>query len=97
DSANMPAINGFLVKPVGQHALLDAIRRVVGARMSEDQAPAAPAVTPMRAARRLRVLVAEDNAVNQKLAQHLLERRGHMPIVVNNGRQACDAILRDEF
>jgi DNA-binding NtrC family response regulator len=79
----MTAINGFLVKPVGQQALLDAIRRVVGSRLSEDQNPLPPAVTPMRAARRLRVLVAEDNPVNQKLAQHLLERRGHTPIVVS--------------
>ena len=97
DRANMPAVNGFLVKPVGQQALLEAIRRIVGSRVSTDQEPAAPAVTPMRAARRLRVLVAEDNPVNQKLAQHLLERRGHTPIVVANGREACETTLNDRF
>jgi CheY-like chemotaxis protein len=43
------------------------------------------------------VLVAEDNPVNQKLAQHLLERRGHTPIVVANGREACETTLRDRF
>ena len=72
DSAHATVINGFLVKPVGQQALLEAIRTVIGSRVCVDQEPAAPAVTPMRAARRLRVLVAEDNPVNQKLAQHLL-------------------------
>ncbi len=97
DSANNPAVNGFLVKPVGQRALLDAIRRVVGSRLTVDKEPAAPAVTPTRAARRLRVLVAEDNPVNQKLAQHLLERRGHTPILVANGREAFDTILQDRF
>jgi signal transduction histidine kinase/CheY-like chemotaxis protein len=97
DSANTPAVNGFLVKPVGQKALLDAIRRLVGARLRVDQEPAAPAVTPTRAARRLRVLVAEDNPVNQKLAQHLLERRGHTPILVGNGREAVETIVRDHF
>ena len=97
DSAHTPVVNGFLVKPVGQKALLDAIRRLVGSRLTADQEPAAPAVTPMRAARRLRVLVAEDNAVNQKLAQHLLERRGHTPILVGNGREAVDTLLRDHF
>ena len=51
----------------------------------------------MRAARRLRVLVAEDNPVNQKLAQHLLERRGHTPILVANGREAVEHRGRDEF
>jgi signal transduction histidine kinase/CheY-like chemotaxis protein len=97
DSARMTAVNGCLVKPVGQQALLEAIRRVVGSRLSVDQEPAAPAVTPVRAARRLRVLVAEDNLVNQKLAQHLLERRGHTPIVVSNGREAYQTILGDVF
>jgi signal transduction histidine kinase/DNA-binding response OmpR family regulator len=97
DSAGMPSVNGFLVKPVGQQALLEAIRRVVGSYVSEDRKPAAPAVTPMRAARKLRVLVAEDNPVNQKLAQHLLERRGHVPVVVGNGREAYETIQRDDF
>jgi signal transduction histidine kinase/CheY-like chemotaxis protein len=97
DSANNPAVNGYLVKPIGQHALLEAIRRVIGLRVHAEKAPAAPDVTPMRAARRLRVLVAEDNPVNQKLAQHLLERRGHTPILVTNGREAVSAASGDRF
>jgi len=97
DSAHTPAVNGFLVKPVGQQALLEAIRRTVGSRLTVDHEPAAPAVTPMRAARRLRVLVAEDNPVNQKLAQHLLERRGHTPILVGNGREAVETTRHDNF
>jgi CheY-like chemotaxis protein len=95
--ASDTVIAGYLVKPIGQHALLDAIRHAIGARMTPDQEPAAPAVTPMRAARRLRVLVAEDNPVNQKLAQHLLERRGHTPIVVTNGRDAVERLQADDF
>jgi CheY-like chemotaxis protein len=97
DRAESVPVNGYLVKPIAQHTLLEAIRRVIGARVTPDREPAAPAVTPMRAARRLRVLVAEDNPVNQKLAQHLLERRGHTPILVTNGREAVDALRADEF
>jgi signal transduction histidine kinase/DNA-binding response OmpR family regulator len=97
DIANTPSVNGFLVKPVGQQALLESIRRVIGSRVHNDRAPAAPSITPMRAAHRLRVLVAEDNPVNQKLAQHLLERRGHTPVVVGNGREAVELIRRDGF
>ena len=97
DAASHPALSGFLVKPVGQHALLDAVCRVVGSRLTADQEPAAPAVTPTRSARRLRVLVAEDNPVNQRLAQHLLERRGHTPILAANGREALDLATHDQF
>ena len=97
DRADEVPVNGYLVKPIAQHALLDAIRHVIGARVTPDQAPLAPAVTPMRAAGRLRVLVAEDNPVNQKLAQHLLARRGHTPILVTNGREAVEALLADQF
>jgi CheY-like chemotaxis protein len=91
------AISGFLVKPIGQHALLDAIRRAIGGRRTPDSEPVAPAVTPTRAARRLRVLVAEDNVVNQKLVRHLLERRGHIPILVATGRAAIDRLKTGEF
>jgi signal transduction histidine kinase/DNA-binding response OmpR family regulator len=97
DMANTPAVNGFLAKPVGQQALLESIRRVIGLRMHVDRKPAAPSITPTRAAHRLRVLVAEDNPVNQKLAQHLLERRGHTPILVANGREAVELTERDRF
>jgi two-component system, sensor histidine kinase and response regulator len=86
----------WVVKPVGETILLDTIRAALSARSSRDTQPAAPPVTPKRAARQLRVLVAEDNAVNRKLAEHLLQRRGHTPLIVTNGREAVDALLREE-
>jgi signal transduction histidine kinase/CheY-like chemotaxis protein len=85
----------WLVKPVGQAALLEAIRTALSARSSRDTQTAAPAITPMRAAHRLRVLVAEDNAVNRTLADHLQQRRGHIPIMVTNGREATDTLLHE--
>jgi signal transduction histidine kinase/ActR/RegA family two-component response regulator len=54
--------------------------------------PAAKAAVPMIDARALRVLVAEDNVVNRKLAEHLLRQRGHDPLMVVNGREAVDAL-----
>ena len=45
----------------------------------------------------LRVLVAEDNAVNQMLARRLLEKRGHTVVIAENGRAALDALERDAF
>jgi CheY-like chemotaxis protein len=87
----------YIVKPVAQAALLDAIRGALGGRTAVDLQPAAPAVTPMRAAQKLRVLVAEDNAVNRKLAEHLLTRRGHDAVLVHNGREAVEALASTAF
>jgi len=47
--------------------------------------------------RRLHVLLAEDNAVNQRLAASLLERRGHKVTIAGNGREAVDAVQQRAF
>ena len=52
---------------------------------------AAPA-RPLPAPRAIRVLIAEDNVVNQRVAAGLLARRGHEVTVVNNGREAIAAL-----
>jgi CheY-like chemotaxis protein len=85
----------WVVKPVGQTALLETIRTALSSRSSRDTQAAAPPVTPTRAAHRLRVLVAEDNAVNRKLAEHLLQRRGHTAVMVTNGREATEVLLQE--
>jgi CheY-like chemotaxis protein/HPt (histidine-containing phosphotransfer) domain-containing protein len=48
-------------------------------------------------ARRLHILLAEDNAVNQRLAASLLERRGHKVTIAANGREAIDALDKQPF
>jgi CheY-like chemotaxis protein len=47
--------------------------------------------------RPLRILVAEDNAVNQKLISRLLERLGYAPRLVDNGLQCLDALRREAY
>ena len=57
----------------------------------------APAVTLIKEVRPLRLLLAEDNVVNQRLAVRLLEKRGHTVTVANNGREALDASANEPF
>jgi CheY-like chemotaxis protein len=45
----------------------------------------------------LRILLVEDNPINQKVAQRLLEKAGHSVAVANNGREALDYIGREKF
>jgi two-component system sensor histidine kinase/response regulator len=82
-----------LTKPIRHAALVQTIQTVVGRDATAARGPAA-AVAIVAPTCRLRVLVAEDNIVNQKLAAALLTRRGHDPLVVSNGREAVDAWKR---
>jgi signal transduction histidine kinase/CheY-like chemotaxis protein/HPt (histidine-containing phosphotransfer) domain-containing protein len=90
-------IASYLVKPVRQIELREAIQkalaanqeasRPIRARTGETQAPVRP----------MRVLLAEDNPVNQRVAMRLLTTRGHHVTVVDNGRAAVDAVGREVF
>jgi CheY-like chemotaxis protein len=87
----------YLTKPVKQSELLDAILLALGGRRRDwAPAPTGPAA-PATGARPLRVLLAEDNAVNQRLAVRLLEKQGHQVTVANDGREAVEAALRQTF
>ena len=46
---------------------------------------------------RLRILVAEDNHINQVLAKRLLEKRGHNVVVAGNGHEAIEALEKQSF
>ena len=87
-------IAALLVKPIRQSQLLDAIMTALGS-MPPRQAAGAPKIE--RTARGLRVLLAEDNAVNRKLAVTLLEKRGHLVMSVENGGDAVAAVDRNSF
>jgi PAS domain S-box-containing protein len=53
--------------------------------------------SPAQPACRLRVLLAEDNPVNQRLTERLLQKRGHAVVLAADGREAIDTVARDAF
>jgi CheY-like chemotaxis protein/nitrogen-specific signal transduction histidine kinase len=90
-------ITSYLVKPIRQADLWRAILAALGASTAAE-APARPTLPPTPAdARSLRILLAEDNAVNQKLAVCLLQKQGHTVEVVGTGREALAALVRQPF
>jgi CheY-like chemotaxis protein len=87
-----------LIKPIKQSELLDAILLVLD-RPDIKPAQLAPglSIVPHNAARSLRILLAEDNVVNQRLAMRLLEKRGHTVFLAGNGREALEAFDGEQF
>jgi PAS domain S-box-containing protein len=89
-------IDGYLTKPVKQADLWKAIMRALGMPLEQDEPPDAARTHAVKG-RRLRVLLAEDNLVNQKLATRLLERRGHRVTAVVNGREVLDHLDHGDY
>ena len=54
-----------------------------------------PSIGP--ASEQMRVLVAEDNPINQRVAESILQKRGHSVLIVNNGAEAVEAVRRELF
>jgi two-component system sensor histidine kinase/response regulator len=97
NKARQVGIATHLTKPVDQRELLAAIGRVL-AREPGQRAVLPSSMLPAELPeRRLHVLLAEDNAVNQRLAASLLERRGHKVTIAGNGREALEAVRQRAF
>jgi CheY-like chemotaxis protein len=88
-----PDLAATLTKPAKHSALLAAMVAAMGAN-----GRAAASRSPRRQpARSLRILLAEDDAVNQTLAMRLLEKRGHKVTVASSGRQVLDKLRAGQF
>ncbi len=99
----------YVTKPLSQRALYQVVAQVIGAGMASPgtlspalpkdvpvmMPPPSPEGAPKLAP--LKVLLAEDNFVNQKLAVTMLQKRGHTVTVANDGVEACDRLERERF
>jgi PAS domain S-box-containing protein len=100
EEARAAGIDGYLVKPVRQAHLSDCLAAVMAALGPAPSAPTGPAADPERrppVAEGLRVLLAEDNPVNQTLAVRMLEKLGCCVDAVGNGHEAVAAVDRAEY
>ena len=89
-------ISGYLIKPVKQSELLDAVMMALE-HPAEEKTSVITRYAIQEARRRLNILLAEDNVINQRLAMKLLETRGHRVVLASNGREAVAALYEEAF
>ncbi|MDP2773380.1 MAG: response regulator [Nocardioides sp.] len=89
DRVSVPEVPDLvhLTKPVKAAAIRAVVARALGSTE-----PVADASTHRELVGRLRILLAEDNGVNQRVAVLMLERLGQRPVVVSNGAEALEAV-----
>ncbi len=105
-AAREAGISAYLTKPVRQSQLFDCLAMVM-----DESFDTASTANPARQANfltrhtleeagtamRQRVLIVEDNQLNQKVAQRKIEKLGYRADVVSNGVEALDALSRTEY
>ncbi len=103
EQARQAGAMGYLPKPVRHDELRDCLRTVLG--LLEGEAPKDPQTHPVvpqlvtrhmvaEHVQHLRILVVEDNIVNQKLVVRMVEKLGYQPDVVENGQEALTALAK---
>ena len=90
-------IRGYLTKPVEQHDLMQAIRTLLGETSPADDTPLITHHSLQEQTATLRILVAEDNAINQKLIDTLLAKWGHEVTLAHDGQQAVHLFTCQAF
>ncbi len=98
-AAREAGIVACLTKPVRPTRLRAALARALGATSAEPAEARPPIVAPLvaGAVRCLRILVAEDNRVNQVVVMRMLEKAGHHADLAANGREALEALGRADY
>jgi len=103
DAARMQQIGfaAYLTKPVKQSQLYDCLAMVAGRKAVGKDESSEPIVTRHSLAEaqkgRLRIMLAEDNEINQMVAANILKKMGHSVVVANNGQEAVQAFEDGQY
>jgi signal transduction histidine kinase/DNA-binding response OmpR family regulator/putative methionine-R-sulfoxide reductase with GAF domain len=91
--------DAYLAKPIRQSQLFDTlVGLLVGETAPKQVAPAKSQIDPTMASRHpLRILLAEDNVVNQKLALRILQQMGYRADLASNGLEAVESVERQTY
>ena len=92
EQASAEGITGFLVKPISPSTLFDSILEAMGHGL-EITAPMAKTVVAQEQLRGARVLLVEDNEINQQVAEELLGQAGIDVTIGNNGKEGVDTLI----
>jgi PAS domain S-box-containing protein len=98
--AEQVGLDGFLLKPVSPSVLFDACMQAFGeaipekSRVSSREQKEAEVLKHIQGAH---VLLVEDNEINQQVAREILEGAGLKVSLANNGQEAIDAIMKNEY
>jgi GAF domain-containing protein/CheY-like chemotaxis protein len=96
-SGTAPNVRAMLVKPVKPSALHDALATAIAGEEAAARGIERASVALPAAGGGLRILLAEDNAVNQKLALRLLQRMGQQADIVEDGEAAVEALETTDY
>jgi signal transduction histidine kinase/CheY-like chemotaxis protein/HPt (histidine-containing phosphotransfer) domain-containing protein len=95
---NRLGVSEYLIKPIASGELLQSILKTLGHVPLEKSQPLIPVKDrPTTPVRKLRILLAEDNAFNQRVAVGMLGKMGHTLTVANNGREAVELYAQGEY
>jgi len=96
---NEVGFNAFLAKPAKRQTFLRTIAKILGTGDQHPGAPKQPLVTQYSVREEIkqsiRILLAEDNLVNQKLANMMLTKAGYLVTIAPNGKEALDIFTKD--
>ncbi len=93
-------MDGFLIKPVNNSTLFDTIMEVFGKSVEKKSRSESHGLTHAKGLEKIRgakILLAEDNEINQQVATELLEQAGMVVTVANNGKKAVEMVNEFEF